>query len=114
MAPPPEHLGWRHFVLGVLGMHEAGKPSHRVESIRPLSFRWSQGSPCDCGARDDIGFPTPARKAGELAEIAFDGGQGEAGGTADGEIRVNSVHQHGITSGHGLATSCSKSTSTLA
>jgi hypothetical protein len=50
-------------------------------------------------------LPTPARKAGELAEITFHRGQGKASGPADGEIRVNSMHQHGITSGHGLATS---------
>jgi hypothetical protein len=38
LAAAPEHVGGRHFVSGVLGMHEAGKPSHCLESIGPLGF----------------------------------------------------------------------------
>jgi hypothetical protein len=114
LAIASEHVGGRQFVSRVFGMHEASKPPHRLESIRSLGFRWSQGGPRDGGARDDMGLATRVRKACELAEIAFNRGQGKAGGTAHSQIRVNSMHQHDITSGHGLATMWSRSISTLA
>jgi hypothetical protein len=49
-----------------------------------------------------------------VSERAVDGYAGKPGGTADGEIAVHLGHEHGVTSGQGLATSWRRPTSTLA
>jgi len=78
---PTEDACWWDLVPWVLGVHEARKASHRLQPVMALGFRRAQGRPRDRGARDDMSLPTPARKAGELAEIAFDGEQRKAGRT---------------------------------
>jgi hypothetical protein len=49
-----------------------------------------------------------------VSETAFDRHEGKTGVTADGEIAVHLGHEHGVTSGQGLAPSWRSSTSTFA
>jgi hypothetical protein len=61
-----------------------------------------------------MGVAACGGKAGEVPEMAFDRDQRKASGTAHGEIHVHGRHEHGVTSGQGLATSWRSPTSTFA
>ena len=39
LTSPTEYACWWHLVPRVLGVHEAGKASHRLQPIMPLGFR---------------------------------------------------------------------------
>jgi hypothetical protein len=95
---------WWPLVPWILGVHEARQASHRWPPVLALGGRRAQGRPRDHGTRDARGRPTPARKAGELAESACEGEPRHAGRTTESESGVHRVQQHPGPSGHGRAT----------
>src|SRR5262245_57951401 len=98
----------------VLGSHEAGKAHDGLQPVMTLGFRGGPGRPGNRGGRHNMRVAARRGKAGEVAEIALNGDESKARGTAYREITVYSGHEHGGTSDQGRATRWSSATSTLA
>src|SRR6476660_5476799 len=114
MALPTKHpCGW-NVMAGVLGVAKPSEADDHVQTVMSLGLRGGLPRPGNGGVGDDMGVAPCGSKLGKVAQIPFDRIEFEVCGTADRQIRVHGLHQHGTPSGHGLTTCARRPKSTLA
>jgi hypothetical protein len=92
----------------------AAEDCHHLQAPSPLMRRWCQSGPFNGSAGTYMALVALCGEARVVAKQRFRYPQLEPGGPPDGKIGIDSIRQHGHTSGHGCANCRKRSTSTLA
>src|SRR5712692_2997066 len=103
-----------HLMARVFRVAKAGEPDDNAQTVMALGFRGALVGPRDRGVGDNVGVALCGGKLRKAAQIALHGIELKVRRSANRQVRLNSLYQHNAPSGHGLATCCRRSISTLA
>src|SRR5882724_12728483 len=105
---------WWHLMARVFRVAKAGEPDDHAQTVMALGFRGALLGPRDRGVGDNVGVALCGGKLRKAAQVALHCLELQVRRSANRQVRLNRLHQHNATSGHGLATCCRRSISTLA
>src|SRR5215813_1249422 len=105
---------WGHLVARIFRVAKAGEPDDYAQTVMALGFRGALLGPCDCGVGHHVGVTLGGGKLRKAAQVALHRVEFKVRRPTHRQVRLNSLYQHNAPSGHGLATCCRRSVSTLA
>jgi hypothetical protein len=103
-----------HLMARVCRVAKAGEPDDHAQTVMALGFRGALRGPRDRGVGDNVGVALGGGKLRQATPGALPCLERNVRRSANRQIRLNRLSQQNATSGHGRATGCRRSISTLA